>query len=137
MDSHIQRHLKAEEFYQEIIALIPEEVIKAAGGETPIRGKLDAILTLGKIDGRLSALGERVPAAGERWIPRDDPEDSVEIKSVETVPAVHYRSTGTGHRPAQTHMSCRVADFLKWHTPVTDSAPDQLIEGWTRIVEAS
>lgn len=51
----VQRTLRAEELYREIIALLPESVVRAVGGETVIRGKLDAILTLGKIEGRLTA----------------------------------------------------------------------------------
>lgn len=54
MENQIQRHLKTEEFYQEIIALIPEETLKKIS-ETTVRGKLDAILTMGKIEGRMSA----------------------------------------------------------------------------------
>lgn len=53
--SQIQRHLKTEELYKEIIALIPEAVLKVVS-ETHVRGKLDAILSMGKIEGRLTAV---------------------------------------------------------------------------------
>lgn len=56
MANQVQRFLRTEELYKEIIGLIPEAVIRAVGGETVVRGKLDAILSQGKIEGRLSGL---------------------------------------------------------------------------------
>lgn len=53
--NQVQRFLRTEELYREIIALLPESAIRAVGGETEIRGRLDAILALGKIEGRLTA----------------------------------------------------------------------------------
>lgn len=50
----VQRHLKTEELYREILDLIGESALEQIS-ETTVRGKLDAILTLGKIGGRLTA----------------------------------------------------------------------------------
>lgn len=134
----IERHLKTEALYKRIIGMYPGSVMDAVG-ETHIRGILDAILSQGKIEGRLTALAERqrIPAVNEVWVPVDDPQDSVEVKFTVDVPVVHYRSTGTGRSPAQTHLSCRVSYFLNWHTPATEPVPDHLIEAWQRIVDSN
>lgn len=54
MNGQVQRTLKIEDLYAAIIVLIPEHTINRIS-ETAIRGKLDAILSVGKIEGRLSA----------------------------------------------------------------------------------
>jgi hypothetical protein len=54
MTGQVQRYLKTEELYDAIIDMICPDVIKEIG-ETPIRSKLDAILTQGKIEGRVTA----------------------------------------------------------------------------------
>lgn len=68
MDSHIQRHLRIEELYQALIVLIPEHTIDRIS-ETAIRGKLDAILSMGKIEGRLTTYNGTAPFEGS---PEDD-----------------------------------------------------------------
>lgn len=50
----VQRSLKAEELYREILDLIGESALEQIS-ETTVRGKLDALLALGKIEGRLTA----------------------------------------------------------------------------------
>lgn len=54
MSTQIQRHLKTEELYDKVLRMMFDEDITTA----QIRGKLDAILSQGKIEGRLSAYGE-------------------------------------------------------------------------------
>lgn len=54
MNGQVERTLKIEDLYAAIIVLIPEHTINQIS-ETAIRGKLDAILSMGKIAGRLSA----------------------------------------------------------------------------------
>jgi hypothetical protein len=66
--NHTQRYLLTEELYGEIIGLIPESVIRAVGGESVIRGKLDAIISQGKIEGRLTVYGYGVSPEGDRLI---------------------------------------------------------------------
>jgi hypothetical protein len=58
MSDQVQRYLKTAELYGWVIDLIPEGVIKAVGGETVVLGKLDAILSQGKIQGRLTAYND-------------------------------------------------------------------------------
>jgi hypothetical protein len=52
--NQVQRYLRTEGLYQEIIDMVCPDVLKEKG-ETYVRGKLDALLALGKIEGRLSA----------------------------------------------------------------------------------
>lgn len=52
--NHTQRYLRTEELYREIIDMVCPDVIKEIG-ETGVRIKLDAILSQGKIEGRLTA----------------------------------------------------------------------------------
>jgi len=52
--SQTDRFLRTQELYDAIIVLIPETALDRIG-ETEVRGKLDAILSMGKIEGRLSA----------------------------------------------------------------------------------
>jgi hypothetical protein len=69
--NQVQRYLRTEELYKEIIGLIPESVTRAVGGETVVRGKLDAILSQGKIEGRLlshNVHGFPVSPHGDRLI---------------------------------------------------------------------
>lgn len=54
MTGQIQHNLKTEKLYKRIIGMYPGSVMDAVG-ETHIRGILDAILTQGKIEGRLTA----------------------------------------------------------------------------------
>lgn len=70
MSNQIQRYLKTEELYDAIIVLIPEHTIDRIS-ETAIRGILDAILTQGKIEGRLlshTVHGFPVSPHGDRLI---------------------------------------------------------------------
>lgn len=55
--NHTQRYLRTEALYQEIIDMICPDVIKEIG-ETGVRIKLDAILSQGKIEGRLTAYND-------------------------------------------------------------------------------
>lgn len=50
----VQRFLRTEELYKGIIGLIPESVLRVVG-ETYVRGLLDAVLSQGKIEGRMPA----------------------------------------------------------------------------------
>jgi hypothetical protein len=151
VNDYVQRHLKTEEFYREIIAMIPEETIKAAGGETPIRGKLDAILSLGKIEGRLSALSDPMePQSGHLWYRREEPDDVVEIESVgrDTRLDVHvmYRHTNPetcacgapshGIHARRGHASRALLEHFTEVYALQQAPPDRLIEDWMRIVEA-
>ena len=55
--NQIQRHLKTEELYQQVIDLYPPEILDVVG-ETYVRGLLDGILSQGKIEGRMSAYSD-------------------------------------------------------------------------------
>lgn len=52
--SQVQRYLRTEELYREILDLVGESALDEIS-ETAVRGKLDAILAQGKIEGRLTA----------------------------------------------------------------------------------
>lgn len=60
--SQVQRYLRTEELYKKIIDLYPSALLDVVG-ETHVRGILDAILSQGKIEGRLSAYGKDAIAA--------------------------------------------------------------------------
>lgn len=50
----VQRYLRTEELYQKILDMVGDSVFEARG-ETYVRGVLDALLSQGKIEGRLTA----------------------------------------------------------------------------------
>lgn len=52
--TQVQRYLRTEELYREILDLVGESALDEIS-ETAVRGKLDAILAQGKIEGRLTA----------------------------------------------------------------------------------
>lgn len=55
MSDQVQRYLKTEELYREVLDLVCDTVFEEKG-ETYVRGKLDAILSQGKIEVRMAAL---------------------------------------------------------------------------------
>ncbi len=57
IQNQVQRHLKIEALYREILDLIGEDILDQIS-ETTVRGKLDAILSMGKIEGRLTAYND-------------------------------------------------------------------------------
>lgn len=52
-DNQIARYLRTEELYQQILDMVCENVFEEIG-ETGVRGKLDALLSQGKIEGRMT-----------------------------------------------------------------------------------
>jgi hypothetical protein len=67
--NQVQRVLRTAELYDAILVLIPEHTIDRIG-ETEIRGKLDVILSMGKIEGRLSATHPDTGPHNDRLIER-------------------------------------------------------------------
>lgn len=57
MSGQVQRFLRTEELYQQIIDLYPSALLDVVG-ETYVRNRLDAILSQGKIEGRMSAYND-------------------------------------------------------------------------------
>jgi hypothetical protein len=55
--NQVQRYLRTEELYREIIDMVCPDVLKEIG-ESGVRGKLDALISKGKIEGRLSAYND-------------------------------------------------------------------------------
>jgi hypothetical protein len=116
-------------------------------GETHIRGILDAILSQGKIEGRLSALNgmPRTPVVGETWQLQGGYDDPVEIVAVapsdDAPEMVAYRHTDcdciSPFHAVKGHVSERMLDsFLRLYEP-RSPRPDWLIEQWQRIVESA
>lgn len=139
--NQVERFLKTQELYDAIIALIPEHTIDRVG-ETAVRGKLDAILSMGKIEGRLTALDEKLrqPVVGEVWRNRIAPDDTVEIYAIQDDGTIAYRhanpSCAPGYYAAMGRVSRRSwQSFRPLYEPVTPQC-DRLIEDWMKIVES-
>lgn len=150
MVNQVQRFLKTEELYDAIIVLIPEHTIDKIG-ETAIRGKLDAILSQGKIEGRLTALSDPMePQAGHLWYRRENPDDVVEIESVgrdhRLTVHVFYRHTNPeacacgapdhGIHARRGHASREALEHFTSAYALKQAPPDRLIEDWQRIVDS-
>lgn len=56
MGNQIDRYLRTEELYRQIVGMVRGDVLGKIG-ESGVRGVLDALLSQGKIEGRLSAYG--------------------------------------------------------------------------------
>ena len=66
-DGQIARYLRTEALYQEILDMVCETVFEEIG-ETGVRGVLDAILSQGKIEGRMTALHKDTTAEDDQLI---------------------------------------------------------------------
>jgi hypothetical protein len=51
----VQRFLGTQELYDQVLSLISEDTFDEVGGRSVVQGWLDAILSMGKIEGRLTA----------------------------------------------------------------------------------
>lgn len=63
--SEVQRALRAEELYTRILSFVSDN---AWTTEEEVRGLLDVIFLLGKIDGRMTVYSSKVAAEGDRLI---------------------------------------------------------------------
>lgn len=85
MENQIDRYLRTEELYRQILGMVRGDVLGKIG-ESGVRGVLDALLSQGKIEGRLSA---PISLCGDRLI-----EDWQRIvDSVSQVPDAEDRTT--------------------------------------------
>lgn len=135
MKDQIARHLKTEDLYAAIIVLIPEHTLDRIG-ETAVRAKLDAILSMGKIEGRLTAIDNDGVQVMQTWQHKGNPEEFVQVTDVH-------------HGVAYRHINCTCQDVkdgihvsrspLKLFRESYElwSPPDRLIEGWQHIVDCS
>lgn len=85
MENQIDRYLRTEELYRQILGMVRGDVLEKIG-ESGVRGVLDALLSQGKIEGRLSTPNS---LCGDRLI-----EDWQRIvDSVSQVPDAEDRTT--------------------------------------------
>lgn len=126
----VQRALRAEELYRNILDLFSEHMLEEIG-ESTVRGRLDAIYSAGKIYGRITALTETAtyPAAGEVWRNRHDAQDVVEILSVSPALIVHFRHVAAGRTAAVAVYQFTELYELAYRR-------DRLIEDWQKIVDS-
>lgn len=54
LSDQVRRYLHTEKLYAQLIELIPEATLKRVGGESHVRGILDGIMSMGKVEGRLT-----------------------------------------------------------------------------------
>mgnify|MGYP001574176126 CR=1 FL=1 len=140
MTSQTERFLRTEELYDEVTCLITEDTMDDVGGVGHVRGLLDAILSQGKIEGRLSALPDRVPGGGETWRLQTDHRQSVYVHGVSRAQLVVYRDPhcpciNEEHGISGHQNSTTIQMFTEMYEPV-DGSPDRMIEGWQRIVDS-
>jgi hypothetical protein len=151
MTGQIQRHLRTEKLYDNVLSLITEDTVDDVDGLSVVRGMLDAILSQGKIEGRLTALSAPVePKAGHLWYRRGNPDDVVEIESVgrdhHLTTHIFYRHTNPeactcgapnhGIHARRGHASRELLERFTETYALKQAPPDRLIEDWQRIVDS-
>ena len=136
----VRRYLRTEELYREILDLVGESALDEIS-ETTVRGKLDAVHSAGKIEGRLTALTANVmsPLPGDVWCNRMDWRDEVEVIDVSPAMIVHYfhgacPCNNPGHAEGGHRSASAVYQFMERYELV--GRPDRLIEDWQRIVDS-
>lgn len=153
MTGQVTRYLRTGELYQKVLDLVFATCCTDDINPDDIRRALDAVLTQGKIEGRMSVMAAPLsPQAGQTWSRRDNPDDVVEIETVSVSVAdatfhVLYRHRDPeqcpcgqpmgGFHARRGHRSrATVEDFTRMY--VWDRADgDRLIEGWQRIVDGA
>ncbi len=68
MESQVARYLKTAELYDWVLNLISEDTFDEVGGRGAVQGVLDAILSMGKIEGRMTALHADTTREDDRLI---------------------------------------------------------------------
>ena len=140
MTSQAERYLRTEELYQDVLGIIYGPPYTEDVNPDDIRRVLDRILSQGKIEGRLSALPDRVPGGGETWRLQTDHRQSVYVHGVSRAQLVVYRDPhcpciNEEHGVSGHQNSTTIQMFTEMYEPV-DGSPDRMIEGWQRIVDS-
>lgn len=134
MSDHVQRYLKTQELYDAIIVLVPEHTLDRIG-ETAVRGKLDALLSMGKIEGRLTAIDNDGVQLMQTWRHKGDPDYFVQVTDAHHGVAYRHvnctcKGVKKGIHVSRSPIKLFRQDYELW------SPPDRLIEDWQRIVDS-